>query len=602
MSAEKYHSIIAQQKADLKRISLRIYGLGLTKLVVFVLTPFAVYQLWGGNSVVIFAVACVGIAIFLLLSKWQDRFLYKEDICKALIKINNDEIALLGGDFSAFPDGNQYADSSHPFTFDIDVFGAGSLFQMLNRTATQLGSNTLAEWLKNPLTDKGEIEARQKAVDELSKKVEWRQSFAAAATVGNKNNIEDLEMLGQWAKSGDVFNKPILRLLPKIVIGLNIVMAILFVAGMIKADFYISLFFVIAVAATMMSGKIRKIQIGYNKSLSTLSTYSKLLSLIESQEWESTLLRNIQSSVCSNGGKASESIRALDKVLHKLDSNSNIMVLLVLNGLSLSDLRCAVSMERWKHEYAESIPTWLKAIGAVEALASLANFRFNNPDYVFANIAEDDCLIKAERLVHPLMRNAVPNPIDISRKPYFLVVTGANMAGKSTYLRTVATNYVLGCIGAPMCTTDGNNRLHPATLFTSLRTNDSLRSGESYFFAELKRLKMIIDRLNNGERMFVMLDEILRGTNSHDKQQGSYSFVKQLIQMQANGIIATHDLALARLKSVFPESISNLCFEADICNDELTFSYKIREGVAQNMNACFLMKKMGINIVNDLEN
>ena len=145
MSAEKYHSIIAQQKADLKRISLRIYGLGLTKLVVFVLTPLAVYQIWGGNSILIFAVACVGIAVFLLLSKWQDRFLYKEDICKALIKINNDEIASLGGDFSAFADGKQYTDSSHPFTFDIDVFGAGSLFQMLNRTATQLGSNTLAK-------------------------------------------------------------------------------------------------------------------------------------------------------------------------------------------------------------------------------------------------------------------------------------------------------------------------------------------------------------------------------------------------------------------------------------------------------------------------
>lgn len=602
MSAEKYQSIIARQKAELKRISLRIYALGLTKLVVFVLTPFAVYQLWGGNSVVIFAVACVGIAVFLLLSKWQDRFLYKEDICKALIKINNDEIASLGGDFSAFADGKQYTDSSHPFTFDIDVFGAGSLFQMLNRTATQLGSNTLAEWLKNPLADKGEIEARQKAVDELSQNVEWRQTFAAAATVGNKNNIEDLEMLDQWAKSGDVFNKPILRLLPKIVIGLNIVLAVLFVAGQIKADFYISLFFVIAVAATMMSGKIRKIQIGYNKSLSTISTYSRLLSLIENHEWESTLLRDIQASVCSNGGKASESIRALDKVLHQLDSNSNIMVLLVLNGLSLSDLRCAIAMERWKRNYSEAIPLWLKAIGSFEALSSIANFRFNNPDYVFANITDSDSLFKAERLVHPLMPNAVPNSIDISKKPYFLVVTGANMAGKSTYLRTVATNFVLGCIGAPLCTSDGGNMLHPATLFTSLRTNDSLRSGESYFFAELKRLKMIIDRLNNGERMFVMLDEILRGTNSHDKQQGSYSFVKQLILMQTNGIIATHDLALARLKSVFPESISNRCFEADICNDELTFNYKIREGVAQNMNACFLMKKMGINIVNDLEN
>ena len=460
----------------------------------------------------------------------------------------------------------------------------------------------MAEWLKNPLTDKVEIEARQKAVDELSRNVEWRQTFAAAATVGNKNNIEDLEMLDQWAKSDDVFNKPILRLLPKIVIGLNIVLAVLFVAGLIKADFYISLFFVIAVAATMMSGKIRKIQIGYNKSLSTISTYSRLLSLIENHEWESTLLRDIQASVCSNGGKASESIRALDKVLHQLDSNSNIMVLLVLNGLSLSDLRCAIAMERWKRNYSEAIPLWLKAIGSFEALSSIANFRFNNPDYVFANITDSDYLFKAERLVHPLMPNAVPNSIDISKKPYFLVVTGANMAGKSTYLRTVATNFVLGCIGAPLCTSDDGNMLHPATLFTSLRTNDSLRSGESYFFAELKRLKMIIDRLNNGERMFVMLDEILRGTNSHDKQQGSYSFVKQLILMQTNGIIATHDLALARLKSVFPESISNRCFEADICNDELTFNYKIREGVAQNMNACFLMKKMGINIVHDLEN
>lgn len=186
----------------------------------------------------------------------------------------------------------------------------------------------------------------------------------------------------------------------------------------------------------------------------------------------------------------------------------------------------------------------------------------------------------------------VKNDACIPARPYFLIVTGANMAGKSTYLRTIGVNYLLACVGAPVCCEE--LRIYPAQLITSLRTSDSLSDNESYFFAELKRLKRIIDLLEQGEELFIILDEILKGTNSADKQKGSFNLIKQFVKLKANGIIATHDLLLGELVHHFPDEIRNYCFEADIADNELTFSYRIREGIAQNMNACFLMKKMGI--------
>ena len=191
----------------------------------------------------------------------------------------------------------------------------------------------------------------------------------------------------------------------------------------------------------------------------------------------------------------------------------------------------------------------------------------------------------------------VRNSINIEKRPSFIIITGANMAGKSTYLRTVGINYLLACIGAPVCASQ--MEVYPANLVTSLRTSDSLTDNESYFFAELKRLKLIIDKLEAGEELFIILDEILKGTNSMDKQKGSFALIKQFMTLRANGIIATHDLLLGTLADLYPHNINNYCFEADITNNELTFSYRMREGVAQNMNACFLMKKMGIAVIDD---
>ena len=239
---------------------------------------------------------------------------------------------------------------------------------------------------------------------------------------------------------------------------------------------------------------------------------------------------------------------------------------------------------------------WLEAVGKLDALCSLANFAYNHPTYCYPEISDRPFIFEAKGMGHPLIpeKQCVRNDADIPSRPFFLIITGANMAGKSTYLRTIGTNYLLACIGTPVCCL--SLKIYPARLVTSLRTSDSLSENESYFFAELKRLKMIIDMLGQGETLFIILDEILKGTNSADKQKGSFNLIKQFMGLQANGIIATHDLLLGKLAESFPDSIRNYCFEADIRDNELSFSYRLRKGVAQNMNACFLMKKMGITI------
>ena len=266
-------------------------------------------------------------------------------------------------------------------------------------------------------------------------------------------------------------------------------------------------------------------------------------------------------------------------------------------GLMLSFVLAAVTCTFVCLAYSE-LASFLPVSGSsyTYAYASLGAFAFNHPDYVYPEIADRYFQMEGKALGHPLLHRdvCVRNDIDIRRSPSFLIVTGANMAGKSTYLRTVGVNYLLACVGVPVCAE--SLRVFPAVLVTSLRTSDSLVSHESYFFAELKRLKMIIDRLQRGEQLFIILDEILKGTNSEDKQKGSLALMKQLVRYRSCGIIATHDLVLGTLADEFPDAIENYRFEADIEGDELRFSYRLQPGVARNMNACFLMQKMGITI------
>jgi DNA mismatch repair ATPase MutS len=308
------------------------------------------------------------------------------------------------------------------------------------------------------------------------------------------------------------------------------------------------------------------------------------------------LLQEFQSRFRKQGEKASDCIRRVAQLSAELDQRSNFMVHIFLNPFLLWDISKAIAIGEWKNVYGKQTEIWIKTLGEWDALCSLGKFAFSHPDYVFPELTDNYFEIKGKNLGHPLMNRetCIRNDINIEINPYFLIVTGANMAGKSTYLRTVGVNFVLACMGAPVWA--DSLRLYPATLLTSLRTSDSLNDNESYFFAELKRLKMMIDCLQSGEKLLIILDEILKGTNSVDKQKGSLALIQQFIHLQSCGIIATHDLLLGSMEKEFPKNIRNYCFEADIQNDELTFSYRLRAGIAQNMNATFLMKKMGITV------
>ncbi len=591
-----YQEKLDNAQRESERIKKRILHISLLRVFIFIAGFVALCMGYDQGGIIICGILLATLIPFLLLVKLHNRLYHQKDWHEASIRHYRAELASLLNDYSAFDGGKEWIDASHPFSLDLDVFGEHSLFQCLNRTCTPFGKDTLSRWLRQPLDKKEEIETRQQAIQELSRYNDFRETFRITGCLykDDKTTMEDLK---KWIEAPSVFlqkksNQWICWAVPCI----NILLFTLGMFGVISMSWFGLVFCTFTIASSNLIRKITRIQESYNKTLKMLSTYAHLIELADKQSMKSTLLVSLKQGFESNGKKAPEVLGVLSKELDRLDLRNNLILYALLEGSMFWQLRQMLRIERWKQEYGTHLLQWLEALGKLDALCALGTFAFNHPEYTYPIITDEPFVFQAKDMGHPLMprQQCVVNDADIPQRPYFLIITGANMAGKSTYLRTIGCNYILACIGAPVCCS--SLRIYPAHLMTSLRTSDSLANNESYFFAELKRLQQILERLKKGEEMFIILDEILKGTNSMDKQKGSFSLVKQLLGLKANGIIATHDLLLGELKQHFPNEISNYCFEADIQNDELTFSYKLREGIAQNMNACFLMQKMGISI------
>jgi hypothetical protein len=572
-----------------------IHRFGTIRLLIFV-GAFGTIWFCKNSDWMIWSAILIAYAVpFIVFMVYHTKLFNQKAYAEAMALLNTNELKGIDNDFSAFDGAVEAVDSYHSFSTDLDLFGNQSLFQSLNRTVTQPGKSCLTDWLTKPLDNKQVILNRQQAVQELAGKTHFRQHFYVTGKMTAKDSecVERLRALSTQATrfSQSLFWKTCILIVPLLWTGVIISI----IAGIFPLSMLVIMLAFAFLIANIKGLKIHQSYQSIEKIEHILLTYSKLIEQIEQESFGSEFLKANQNLLKNGAKRASATIRRLSKIIGALDQRFSIAGIL-LNLLYLRDMRHAMQLERWVETYAIKFDGWFEALACMDAMCSLGGFAFNHPDYTYPEISDTYFEMKGKALGHPLIHRdlCVRNDLVIAQNPYFLIITGANMAGKSTYLRTVGMNFLLACTGLPVCAE--SLTVYPAHLVTSLRTNDSLTANESYFFAELKRLKMIIDRLNAGEKLFILLDEILKGTNSKDKQIGSLALMKQLIAKNTCGIIATHDLLLGALAHEFPEEIKNCRFEADIMGDELTFSYLLREGIAQNMNACFLMGKMGITI------
>jgi hypothetical protein len=593
-----YQQKIAEDLLALNVVKRNIHWIGSLRLIIVVLAAVNLYIYWEKGSEFIAMSIFIPLIILLILIKKHNKLFRKKDYITLSIRVSREELAAIDYHFSSFDGAAEKIDPTHLFSYDIDLFGNRSLFQSLNRTVTACGKEMLAHWFEAPLTVSQAIIDRQEAIRELKQQPSLRHDFRVKGLL-HPGTKQDIEKLQQFTLEPDYIlpQKAFWQCLSYLIPLGWIVLIACVACGWISG-----LSVVVAIIGCYALGeckakKINCIQKSLEEKVKMLAAYADLIRIIEDNSLSSKELQRLRQTLCRER-KVSETLKELSGLLSNLDQRASGLGRFILNTLLLWDIKYALKVEQWKNVNGQQLSGWMETLATYDAFCSLATFAYNHPDYIFPETAETYFTLEATAVGHPLIRRevCVKNDINIGRHPFFVIVTGANMAGKSTYLRTISVNYLLASVGAPVCAS--TFRFYPVKLITSLRTSDSLNDNESYFFAELKRLKMIIDRLKAGEKLFIILDEILKGTNSVDKQKGSFALMKQLVSMNSCGIIATHDLALGALEKDFPEHIRNYRFEATIKDDKLTFSYQMQAGVAKNMNACFLMNKMGI-IVDD---
>ena len=521
--------------------------------------------------------AAVMIVLFFLLIGKHKQIAVKRRIAKAKIAINEREIAFIEQGIYPADNGKDFEPAQHPYAYDLDILGEKSLYHYLNRTHTYLGRKRLAQRLLYP--DTTTILTHQEAIKALTPQLAWRQTFMAHA-----EQIDDspsfYDRLQQWAAAPTTPMGKFMRVftvISPIVFTLSAIIGYIYDYEVLKSIAKLLLTINLSVFFFYIS-KINKEKLGFEHTYAMLYAFKECIAQVETHFPE----KNKQ---------ASTHIAQLSRLLDDLDSVSNILVSIPLNIFSFYHLHRYRALLQWKQTYGTHIAQWLETVAATEVLCSFANFAYNNPHFVYPTF-NNQYRISFEDVGHPLIaeNERITNNITLD-EAHFIILTGSNMSGKSTFLRTLGVNMLLAQVGLPVCAREA--AIHPLPLLVSMRLSDSLSDGKSYFFAEINRIEQIMTALKR-ERCMVLLDEILRGTNSEDKQYGTIKIIERLLSLKAIGIVATHDIEVCKTADRYPQQLQNKCFESYIHEGELSFDYKLREGICQNKNATFLMEKLGI--------
>ncbi|MBK1811383.1 DNA mismatch repair protein MutS [Clostridium sp. YIM B02505] len=567
--------------------------LRLATFMVFIAVCFFIYYM--GKNYLIYGVVIISVVLFIYFVYLHSKKLEEKIRREKYIEINEEAIQRIDGGWKKFQDtGSEFLDIKHPFVNDLDIFGEHSLFQWVNTTKTSYGRKKLASLLSlNELPSKEEIYERQQAVKELGKNIDFRQKLQVEGSLKD-SALGDTENFIQWCKGKNEnilgsFMKIAMILLP--VVFLSVTFLYFF------TDYIISIFPVSIGILNFLVLKLgtkernEALDIVYELK-SSIYTYFNMIKIVEDESFDSNKLTKIKSMLINDQYNFIHEMKELNSIANKIADRKN-MIYIIVNVALLWDYHLLTRLEYWRRKNSSRLEQWLEALGEIETLCSIANISGDNPNWTYGEITEDLSL-EGENVSHPLIgERAIANSFSLNNNNRIMLVTGSNMSGKSTFLRTIGINTIFTYIGAPV---NGTAYKCPIlNIYTCMRIGDNLEENISSFYAEILRIKSLINATDNGERVLFMLDEIFRGTNSKDRHTGAEILINQLSEKTAIGLVSTHDLELCDLEEN-NKKVINYNFREHYENNEIKFDYKLRKGKSTTRNAIYLMKMAGINI------
>lgn len=598
MIYKKYQERIQQTKKEIDRLNKTINQNSFARLFVVIGGGALLFYLVQIENLILLMLAVLTILLFFVfLVKRQSKLEKRHAASQAFLQVNENELTLKESRRTFYNDGEEFENGHHPYTSDLDIFGPFSLFAMINRCATALGIAKLADWLQRAAT-KQVIEERQKATDEIASDLDWSQKFQSTLLFNTQQKIEVRSFLKRYFDGanftfGNVFMRLYVPIAPFALLGL--LLFSVFVSPIWTAVLLLGLghlFWTLSLA-----GKVGLFSSRIDKVGQVLAAYAEGLALVEEKTFATKENQRLQQMLQADGKPLSVAFRELSNLINNLDARNNMLMGAVLNIIFLWDFKYVMRIVAWKSRYAADILEAFDVIAEFEALNSLAILKRNQPDWTTPEVLDGSVgdKIVAECIAHPLISSEQSVANDYTNAQHDIaLITGSNMAGKSTFLRTVGINAVLAYAGAVACASVF--RLPIYNLISYMRIKDSLNESTSTFKAELDRMKFILDTVERDRDSFFLIDEMLRGTNSVDKYLGSRAIIRKLIVMNGKGMVATHDLQLASLEEENVGKVQNYHFDIRVVEAEMLFDYKLKYGRCTIFNASLLLKGIGIDV------
>jgi len=594
---EKYEARIEYYRCALEKQNKVVNWISNLRLfeAASALLSFFIFHRWGYHMTAWGTMAAF-LLLFIYLVVIHDKAIKIKEYISALYNINNMSKMRLEGQWKDFEDrGDDFKDDRHPYSQDLDIFGNASLFQWINTSYTGTGREALAKALIQPCSDIKEIKLRQGAVDELSKMRWWRQRLAVEGLLAGVRYHDDGELLKWSLENNSIYRNP------WVIMGLRIMPVITISSLVLSFGFHLipnSIFIMLALIQFGMLAlgadkRNRALGTAYNYK-NQIKLYAKILEHIEKPRFNSPYLVKLQKELLnSDGQRASKQIKKLERIVESISNRNNAMFL-PINILLLWDYQGMIALESWREKLGRLVKSWIDIIGEIESLSSLAQIRHDHPDWAMPHFTEEHSVFRAKSIGHPLLSGKrVCNDVALEKPTRALLITGSNMSGKSTLLRTAGINLVLAYAGAPVCAKYMMCSI--MSIHTCMRVSDNLGKNISSFYAELLRIRAIVNASRGEKQVFFLLDEIFKGTNSQDRHIGAKTVIKKLCESNALGMVSTHDLELGNLEVESRGQVKNYHFQEYYKNDRIHFDYKLRPGISTTRNAMYLMRMVGIN-------